>query len=294
MNGLKARATPFFVRPRQCQGLGAAALVVALMAPAAAFASAQVSGNQQAVSVDARNSSVKEVLSALSQKFKLQFQTSANLDRPVSGTYQGSLQHVVARLLEGYNFVIRTNEGALEITVLGTQNGTTVAGAQSTPVVVSATAAPAQTPATFAQVQKPQEAQKPQNIAAPQVAAGGTPALAAKKATSTAPVKPSSPDAAPGPMVLKVAEGPMPVPGPSTAAGPVPKPGTASMPMPTKSGAMPSITPTPTANANPPTLPMPTSSKPFPGIKPQTNAAPGNSPETGGSPTTSAPPTQKQ
>jgi hypothetical protein len=293
MNRLKARATPFLVRPRQCLGLGTAALAVALMAPATAFASAQVSGSQQAVSVDARNSSVKEVLSALSQKFKLQFQATANLDRPVSGTYQGSLQHVVARLLEGYNFVIRTNDGALEITVLGTQNGTTVAGAQSTPVVVSATAAPAQTPATFAQVQKPQEAQKPQNIAAPQVAAGGTPALAAKKATSAAPVKPSSPDAAPVPVVLKVAEGPMPVPGPSTAAGPVPKPGTASMPMPTKSGAMPSIMPTPTANANPPTLPMPTSSRPFPGIKPSTNAAPGNSAETGGSPTASAPPPSK-
>ena len=34
MNGLKARATPFLVRPRQCLGLGTAALAVALMAPA--------------------------------------------------------------------------------------------------------------------------------------------------------------------------------------------------------------------------------------------------------------------
>lgn len=294
MNGLKAWAMPLFVRPRHSQRVGAAAIVIALMAPAAAFASAQVSGSQQAVSVDARNSSVKEVLSALSQKFKLQFQATANLDRPVSGTYQGSLQHVVARLLEGYNFVIRTNDGALEITVLGAPNGPTVAGVQSTPVVVAVPAGNAQIPADLAQGQKPQEAQKSQSVPAPRVAASGAPAPMADKATSGTSAKPSAPEAAAPPVLLKVAEGPMPVPGPSTAAGPVPKPGTASMPMPTKSGAMPSITPTATANANPPTLPMPTSSRPFPGIKPQTNAAPGNSPGTGGSPTTSAPPTQKQ
>lgn len=109
MIGWKVSAMPVSAQPRQCRRLAAAALAIVLMAPAAAFASAQISGSQQAVSVDAQNTSIKEVLSALGQKFKLQLQSSANLDKPISGTYQGSLQHVVARLLEGYNFFIRTN-----------------------------------------------------------------------------------------------------------------------------------------------------------------------------------------
>jgi opacity protein-like surface antigen len=281
MNGLKVSATPRCTGPRQRPGLAVAALAVALMAPAAAFASAQVSGSQQAVNVNAQGSSIKEVLSALSQKFKLEFQSSANLDKPVSGTYQGSLQHVVARLLEGYNFFITTNQGTLEVKVLGTQNGSTTAGVQSAPVIAVATPAPTQKTPSFTQVQSPEEAQKPEVSPTPQSAAAASPSPSAEKAASGASAKPSSPDSAALPALLKVAEGPTPVPSASTAAGPVPKPATASMPTPTSSGAMPSISPTPATSANAPVLPMPTSSSPFPGIKPQTSATPGNSPAAG-------------
>ena len=289
MIGWKVSAMPVSAQPRQCRRLAAAALAIVLMAPAAAFASAQISGSQQAVSVDAQNTSIKEVLSALGQKFKLQLQSSANLDKPISGTYQGSLQHVVARLLEGYNFFIRTNQGALEVTVLGTPNAPTTAGVQSASVIIPAPATQAHAPATLAQMASPQRAEKPKITPASQAAAVITPSPTAQKAPSSATAKPSPADSAAPPLLVKVAEGPMPVPGKSTASGPVPGPATATMPTPTPSGKMPSIAPTPATNPNGPALPMPTGSKPFPGISGPTNQAPAAPSPSAMAPTPTAP-----
>ena len=99
-----------------------AALVAGLAAPSVtAMAAAQVSGSPQSVSVDAQNSSLKDILSALGKQFNIHYQSTANLDKQLSGTYEGSLRRVVARLLEGYNFIITTNQDMIEVTVLGTQ-----------------------------------------------------------------------------------------------------------------------------------------------------------------------------
>ena len=285
MNGLKVRATSRFARPRRRHYWGTTALAITLMVPAAALASARVSGSAQSMSVNAENSSIKEVLSALSKQFKLRFESSATLDKQITGTYQGSLQGVVARLLEGYNFFITTNQGVLVVTVLGTQNGQTIAGTQSTVGRVAAVPAQPQKTSTFAQVQNSQGAQTPQATQPPRATAGTSPSpIAEKAAPGTA--APASSDSAAPPLLLKVAEGPMPVPGASTVAGPVPKPSTAAMPTPTTSGTAPSISPTPTSAANSVTLPMPTSSTPFPGMNTPTTA-----PDS--SPAPSAPTTQK-
>lgn len=298
MNGLKIRAMSGIARLRRQHNWGAAALAITLMVPGAAFASTRITGSDQSVSVNAEDSSIKEVLSALSKQFKLQFESSANLDKQVTGTYQGSLQRVVARLLEGYNFFMRTNEGVLEITVLGTQNGPTIAGTQPAVSRVTATPVEPQKTSTFTQAQKPQQAQQPQLVQPPKTAAGNPPSPIAGKATpTTTGGQAPSPDSAAPPLVLKVAEGPMPVPGASTAGGPVPKPATSTMPTPTTSGTMPSIAPTPSSAANSAALPMPTSSSPFPGITTPTNPASSTASgaSAGSSPanTTSAPTTQK-
>lgn len=111
-----------YSRGRQLSGASAVAICLAV-APAATFAAPQVSGSSQAVSINAQNSSIKDVLFALRQKFNLKFRSSANIDKQLTGTYQGSLLRVVTRLLEGYNFIIRSNQDRLEVTVLGTKNG---------------------------------------------------------------------------------------------------------------------------------------------------------------------------
>ncbi len=102
-------------------GISATALLVglALVAPITAFAAPEISGSPDAVSIDAQHSSIKEILSELHQRFDIQFQSTANLDAPLTGTYQGPLRQIVARLLAGYNFVIITKQGGIEVTVLG-------------------------------------------------------------------------------------------------------------------------------------------------------------------------------
>jgi hypothetical protein len=136
------------------------ALVACLaMASAAAFAAPRVSGSSDAVNINTQNSSVKDVLFALSQKFRLQLQSSANLDKQVTGIYRGSLLRVVSRLLEGYNYIIKSDQDRIEVTVLGTKNGP-VGSAPSNTVSVSGgiavspgagtNSAPAQTTAPLA------------------------------------------------------------------------------------------------------------------------------------------------
>jgi hypothetical protein len=127
VNGAIIRAISTFVRSRGRQLCGISALAACLaVGPAEAFTTVQVRGSSKDVSINAQNSSIKDVLSALGGKFNLQFQSSTNLDKQLTGTYQGSLLRVVSRLLEGYNFIIRSNQDRLEVTVLGIQNGSAV------------------------------------------------------------------------------------------------------------------------------------------------------------------------
>lgn len=117
------RAKSIYVRSRRRRLCIVGALAAcAALAPAPLLAAPRVSGSSQAVQIEVQNSSIKDVLSALGRKLDVQFQTFANLDKPLTGTYRGSLQQVLDRLLEGYNFIIRTSQRRLEVTVLGAQN----------------------------------------------------------------------------------------------------------------------------------------------------------------------------
>lgn len=82
------------------------------------------------MTVEARDASVEEVLSGLRARFGLRYRNSASLDRRVNGTFQGSLERVVRRLLEGYDFVLKTNSDTFEVLVIGTAKS---GGAQSAP-----------------------------------------------------------------------------------------------------------------------------------------------------------------
>src|ERR1039458_7739685 len=76
--------------------------VAAALAPGSALAELQVGGSPQAVSIDAQNTSIKEILDALGKTFGVHFQSSANLEKQLTGTYEGSLPRVLMRVLEGY------------------------------------------------------------------------------------------------------------------------------------------------------------------------------------------------
>lgn len=243
-------------------GISVAALLVglALVAPITAFAAPEISGSPDAVSIDAQHSSIKEILSELHQRFDIQFQSTANLDAPLTGTYQGPLRQIVARLLAGYNFVIITKQGGIEVTVLGI-------GPSTSTTTISSNA-----PATGSGQAPTQPAQSAQLAPAGQ---SPTPAI-------TQELQPAAGDQSSSPMpLIKVAEGPSAVPTPvltpSSVAGPKPGPATTSMPEPKPSGNMPMPTPStasmPSGNTiapgssgstNPPSITPPAPATPAP------------------------------
>ena len=212
-----------------------------------AMAAAQVSGNPQAVSVDAQNSSIKDILTALAKQFNIRYQSTANLDKEVTGTYEGSLPRVVARLLEGYNFIITTNQDVIEVTVLGTQGPKTGVG----PSQILASNAPAQ-PSQQTPLPAP-----PASGAVPapsdRVAEVQQPRPMDKSASSPAPLPP-----------FKVAESLTPTPSDSPTAGPVPGPATVAAPEPKPSGAGATPVAPPMPGPSTAELPMPTAGTAFP------------------------------
>ncbi len=294
MKSLIVRANSVLTRHRH-RMCGSAALAIALVVPVVAFASARVSGSAQSVTVDAQNSSIKEILSVLTKQLNLQVRSSVDLDRQAAGTYQGSLPRVVARLLEGYNFIIKTNEQGIEVTVLGSQNDLSTARAPGTPAGTYIATHPS-TPveSTASRVGKLPSSQALSIAQTHHLAATGasrsSPDVAPTRSAVSNRDKPSD-SAIPAPS-LDVAEASMriPVPNSSNESGPVPRPGTTSLPSPKISSAPSSLMPIPTTPANAPVLPMPTSSTAFSGITLQTgNAVPERSPPRSGPSVTSTP-----
>jgi hypothetical protein len=113
-------------RAPRCAAANLSRLAVALMlacavvlVPQAAAAETRVSGAPDAVRVDAREASLDEVFGALAAKFNLQYRTNVPLDRPVNGAFSGSLSRVIARLLDGYDHVVKRGPTGIEVIILG-------------------------------------------------------------------------------------------------------------------------------------------------------------------------------
>ena len=92
---------------------------VALLHAHYAGAETAITGAPDAVRLEAYSATVDELLAALGASYGLRYRSTAPLNRRVSGTYEGSLQRVVTRLLEGYDFFVKTSAGSIEVVVLG-------------------------------------------------------------------------------------------------------------------------------------------------------------------------------
>jgi hypothetical protein len=126
------------IAPRSTADFSAAASPTAIalgitlaIAPTWARAETQVRGTPQAVVVEAQNATVQEILIALSDTFEVQFRSAANLDKRLTGTYEGTLQQAVSRVLKGYDFVMKSGRSGLEITLLGAGKPVAVVEARS-------------------------------------------------------------------------------------------------------------------------------------------------------------------
>ena len=86
-----------------------------------ARAEIRVQGQADNVRVEARDATVAEILAALGERFPLHYRGTTG-SRSLTATFEGPLRRVVARALDGYNYVIRERGDGLEVIVLTTQS----------------------------------------------------------------------------------------------------------------------------------------------------------------------------
>jgi len=92
------------------------------------LAAVDVRGDIRSAEIVAHQAPVSEVLSAIGATLNVRFNTSTVAEAIINGTYRGALEDVLARVLRGYNYVITTREGAIEVTVIGRSDELPVAG----------------------------------------------------------------------------------------------------------------------------------------------------------------------
>jgi hypothetical protein len=182
------------IAPRSTADYSAAASPTAIalgitlaIAPTWARAETQVRGTPQAVVVEAQNATVQEILIALSDAFEVQFRSAANLDKRLTGTYKGTLQQAVSRVLKGYDFVVKSGRSGLEITLLGPAVPQPRSDGPTPPIKV------AQGPGTVPTPAPPGAAPFPVPQVGSSPAPMPIPAFSAGSPTSSPPVPSSSP-----------------------------------------------------------------------------------------------------
>ena len=116
MTGIVRRAS---MRHRRC--VFALSVVFVCSLPTIAGAEVHVEGSLAAVRVSTSRDRVSDVLSALATTFNVQYRTTIPLDGAADATYSGSLRQVISRLLDGYNYMVMTDDSKpTEIVVFGT------------------------------------------------------------------------------------------------------------------------------------------------------------------------------
>ena len=114
-----------------------------LLAPARAATEVRVQDDNDVV-VQTDKASVREILDTLSAKFKLTYKLPPNLDRSRTGLYSGTLHHVLARILDGNDYIVQAGDEGVEIVVFGASRLTPIVTADPAPAAASkaATLAP--------------------------------------------------------------------------------------------------------------------------------------------------------
>jgi hypothetical protein len=88
-----------------------------------AVMAAEIEGQEDALQLRATNASIKQVFEALSSRFHLTYKLPPTVVRELTGTYSGTLAQVLARVLDGNDYVAIFSDGGLDLVVLG-ESGT--------------------------------------------------------------------------------------------------------------------------------------------------------------------------
>ena len=92
--------------------------LVVLSSPAT-NAETRLTGQVDAIRMEARDASIEDVLTALGATYGLRFRTETPLGAHITGTFTGPLVKVVAQVLDGYNYVSKSANGIVEVAVVG-------------------------------------------------------------------------------------------------------------------------------------------------------------------------------
>lgn len=101
-------------------------------ASAASGGSLCLQGDPAAVQLEVHRTTVAAVLAALSTAYRISYQSATALDQARDGTYSGPLGQVIARMLAGYNYVIKNDGEALTVIIIGRTGDQPAAGAIAT------------------------------------------------------------------------------------------------------------------------------------------------------------------
>jgi len=103
-----------------------------------------VQGGPTAVRLDVHQSTIAAALSVFAA-YQVSYRSFIPLDEQRDGTFHGSLSHVISRLLEGYNYVIKQENSKVEVIVFNKKGGQAV----PSPTIAQASQerGPPQTPA---------------------------------------------------------------------------------------------------------------------------------------------------
>jgi len=85
----------------------------------AASAEVQVEGSLDSLRVTASGEALADVLSTFGERLPVRIRTAMPLKDEIHGAFSGSLSQVAARLLSGYDYVIKIDREQVEIIVLG-------------------------------------------------------------------------------------------------------------------------------------------------------------------------------
>jgi hypothetical protein len=79
----------------------------------------RVQGPVENIRLEAHDATVEEILAVLRARFDLRYRDAA-LNRRVTATYEGSLRKILARVLDGYDYVIGSKGDKIEVIVVST------------------------------------------------------------------------------------------------------------------------------------------------------------------------------
>jgi hypothetical protein len=96
----------------------AVATVLACCVATAAPAEVRIEGNLRDLRVSTNGDALSDVLSAFITRLPVTYRAAVPLNRQINGNYSGSFSQVISRLLDGYNYIIKNDQGLTEIIVL--------------------------------------------------------------------------------------------------------------------------------------------------------------------------------